>query len=97
MTELSSDLVYLGPDDVPKYLENEWLKLVAAVKNALKAYSAGKVIQPIRAAVTVKEYDGVLFAMPAYNAEESAMVPKLSQYFLKMQKKRLQLFILLCY
>lgn len=81
MTELSNGTIYLGPDDVPKYLKGEWEKLVPAVERALKSYSAGKIVQPVRAAVSVEKRDGVLFAMPAYNAEEDTMATKIVTVF----------------
>lgn len=60
MTELNNSCVYLDAESVSKYLAEEWKTLVKNIENALKSYSAGKIVQPVRSAVSVKKHEGYL-------------------------------------
>lgn len=60
MTELDNSCIYLDAERVSEYLAEEWEALVINVENVLKSYSAGKIIQPVRRAVSVQKHDGYL-------------------------------------
>lgn len=58
MTELDNSTVYLSAQNVSDHLTTEWEKLVEVIEKALKSYSDGKIIQPVRVAVPVEKQNG---------------------------------------
>ena len=61
MTELTNSCIYLDTQSVTEYISEEWETLVEKIENALKSYSAGKIVQPVRTAVPVKKYGGYFY------------------------------------
>ena len=56
-------VMFLGEADVRKLLH--WKPLIAAMETALIAFSAGRVIQPVRNMLTIEEGKRYLGIMPA--------------------------------
>jgi ornithine cyclodeaminase/alanine dehydrogenase-like protein (mu-crystallin family) len=68
---------YLDEDDVRRLLR--WDELIAAMEAALAAFSAGRVIQPVRNILTIEEGKRYVAAMPAVT--EEAMGAKLVSFY----------------
>jgi thiomorpholine-carboxylate dehydrogenase len=68
---------YLNEDDVRRLLR--WDELIAAMEAALAAFSAGRVIQPVRNILTIEEGKRYVAAMPAVT--EEAMGAKLVSFY----------------
>jgi len=68
---------YLNEDDVRRLLR--WDELIAAMEAALAAFSAGRVIQPVRNILTIEEGKRYVAAMPAIT--EEAMGAKLVSFY----------------
>jgi thiomorpholine-carboxylate dehydrogenase len=60
-------LPFLDEDTVRAHLQ--WDALIAAMENALIAFSAGRVQQPVRRLLKVEPHEGFFAAMPAASAE----------------------------
>ncbi len=54
---------YLSERDVAAVLD--WEPLIDALEDAMTAFSAGKVAQPVRQLIPVPGHDGIIAAMPA--------------------------------
>src|SRR5271165_2440175 len=70
-------VVYLGEDEIRRLLG--WDPLIAAMEAALAAFSAGRVIQPVREMLTIEEGRRYLGVMPA--VAEDAMGAKLVSFY----------------
>ncbi|XP_035233356.1 ketimine reductase mu-crystallin-like, partial [Stegodyphus dumicola] len=81
--------MYYDKEKVSKCLEDEWQNILLLIEGSLKSYSAGKVSQPVRAAVQIKEHDGLLLAMPAYDSELDSLATKVVTVFPENKKKGL--------
>ena len=68
---------YLDEDDVRRLLR--WDELIPAMEAALAAFSAGRVIQPVRNILTIEEGKRYVAAMPAVT--EDAMGAKLVSFY----------------
>jgi len=68
---------YLNEDDVRRLLR--WDELIAAMEAALAAFSAGRVIQPVRNILTIEEGKRYVAAMPAIT--EETMGAKLVSFY----------------
>jgi len=55
--------------------------LVPLMEQALAAFSGGRVVQPVRTAIPVKEHSGFLVLMPAYLVGQSAMGMKAVTFY----------------
>jgi thiomorpholine-carboxylate dehydrogenase len=70
-------VMFLGETEVKKFLD--WKPLIAAMETALIAFSAGRVIQPVRNVLTIEEGKRYLGIMPA--VAEDAMGLKLVCFY----------------
>jgi thiomorpholine-carboxylate dehydrogenase len=70
-------VMFLGEAEVRKFLD--WKPLIAAMETALTAFSAGRVIQPVRNMLTIEEGKRYLGIMPA--VAEDAMGLKLVCFY----------------
>ncbi|HUC09689.1 MAG TPA: ornithine cyclodeaminase family protein [Stellaceae bacterium] len=70
-------VLYLGDDEIRRLLG--WDPLIAAMEDALAAFSAGRVIQPVRDMLTIEEGRRYLGVMPAVT--ENAMGAKLVSFY----------------
>ena len=70
-------VMFVGEADVRKFLD--WKPLIAAMETALIAFSAGRVIQPVRNMLTIEEGKRYLGIMPA--VAEDAMGLKLVCFY----------------
>ena len=70
-------VAYLDQEAVRKALD--WDELIDAMQAALAAFSSGKVLQPVRAAITLEEGKRYFLIMPA--AAEEAMGAKLVSFY----------------
>jgi ornithine cyclodeaminase/alanine dehydrogenase-like protein (mu-crystallin family) len=70
-------VMFVGEAEVRKYLK--WRPLIAAMETALTAFSAGRVIQPVRNMLTIEEGKRYLGIMPA--VAEEAMGLKLVCFY----------------
>jgi len=70
-------VMFLGEAEVKKFLD--WKPLIAAMETALIAFSAGRVIQPVRNMLTIEEGKRYLGIMPA--VAEDAMGLKLVCFY----------------
>ena len=70
-------VMFLGEAEVKKFLD--WKPLIAAMETALIAFSAGRVIQPVRNVLTIEEGKRFLGIMPA--VADDAMGLKLVSFY----------------
>ena len=70
-------VMFLGETEVGKFLD--WTQLISVMEKALIAFSAGRVIQPVRNMITIEEGKRYLGVMPAVT--EDAMGLKLVCFY----------------
>ncbi len=70
-------MIYLDENRIRALLD--WDALIAAMENALAAFSAGKVRQPVRSVITVEEHRRFLGVMPA--VADDVMGAKLVSFY----------------
>lgn len=73
--------MHLADADVRRLLDYD--ALIPAMERALRDFSAGKAVQPVRTTIPVPGGAGWLFVMPAYAADPPALGAKLVSYFPK--------------
>lgn len=71
--------MHVGEADVRRLLDYD--ALIPAMERALRDFSAGKAVQPVRTTIPVPGGAGWLFVMPAYAADPPALGAKLVSYF----------------
>lgn len=72
-------MLLLREPDVRRLLSAD--ALIPLMANALKAFSAGQVLQPVRVALIVPPHEGFLGLMPAYMRSTGALAAKLVSFF----------------
>lgn len=72
-------MLVLREDDVRKLLAME--DTIALMEDALRAFSAGGVVQPVRQVVTVDRHRGFLGLMPAYLMHQEALGAKAVTFY----------------
>uniref|UniRef100_UPI00398E855D ketimine reductase mu-crystallin n=1 Tax=Pristiophorus japonicus TaxID=55135 RepID=UPI00398E855D len=74
--------VFIGSEEIERLVRDS--ELVPVLERALANFSSedgGGVVQPIRSTVPVAKYKGFLGVMPAYSAEDDALVTKIVRFY----------------
>ncbi|OXB58797.1 hypothetical protein ASZ78_015995 [Callipepla squamata] len=71
---------FIGPAEVERLLPRASV-LLPGLEAALRDFSAGGVVQPLRAVLPVRPHGGYLGVMPAYSAAQDALSTKLVTFY----------------
>ncbi|XP_078414947.1 ketimine reductase mu-crystallin isoform X1 [Cetorhinus maximus] len=79
---MADQLIYIGSGEIEQLLQ--YSELLPVLERALANFSSeggGGVEQPVRSTVPVAKYNGFLGVMPAYSAEDDALVTKIVRFY----------------